>query len=132
MPLIAALLLAAAPAPAVAGDWLTADRTAVVRIGPCGSKLCGNVIRILARGPDVPRTDVNNPDKALRSRPLVGLRVLTGFTRDRARWTGGRAYDPKTGRSYSARLSRNADGSLTVTGCVLFVCKSQKWVRTGR
>ena len=132
MPSIAALLLAAAPAPAVAGDWLTADRTAVVRIGPCGSKLCGNVIRILARGPDVPRTDVNNPDKALRSRPLVGLKVLTGFNRDGARWTGGRAYDPKTGRSYKAKLSRNADGSLTVTGCVLFVCKSQKWVRTGR
>jgi len=126
------LLAGSGAGPAIAGDWLTADRTAVVRIAPCGPRMCGSIARVLARGPDVPRTDVNNPDKALRSRPLVGLKVLSNFSPDGARWTGGRAYDPKTGRSYRARLSRNADGSLTVTGCVLFVCKSQRWVRAGR
>src|SRR3546814_20312380 len=81
--LVAALLMAAAAAP-VEGDWLTADRNAVVRIAPCGASLCGVVLRVLAKGPSVPRTDVHNPDPALRSRPLVGLPVLTGFSRDRS------------------------------------------------
>lgn len=130
--LIAALLAAGAAAPAVEGDWLTADRTAVVRIGPCGAHVCGAVVRVLVHGLNVPRTDVHNPDKALRSRSLIGLPVLTGFTRDGAVWTGGRAYDAKTGRSYKARLAPNPDGSLTVTGCILFICKSQRWVRSGR
>jgi uncharacterized protein (DUF2147 family) len=126
--LLAALLAAAVPPP-IEGDWLTADRTAIVRVGSCGAHLCGAVARVLARGPNVPHTDVHNPDPALRSRPLVGLPVLTGFSRDGAEWTGGRAYDAKTGRSYKARLTPNADGSLTVTGCILFLCKSQRWTR---
>ncbi len=120
--------MAAAAAP-VEGDWLTADRNAVVRIAPCGASLCGVVLRVLAKGPSVPRTDVHNPDPALRSRPLVGLPVLTGFSRDGGQWTGGRAYDAKTGRSYKAKLAPNADGSLTVTGCILFLCKAQRWTR---
>jgi uncharacterized protein (DUF2147 family) len=111
---------------------VTADGKAVVRIGPCGAHLCGIVVRVLARGPNVPRTDVHNPDRALRSRPLVGLPVLTGFSREGGEWTGGRAYDARTGRSYKARLGANGDGSLTVTGCILFLCKSQRWERAGR
>lgn len=127
--LLAALLAAGSPQAAVEGDWLTADRTAIVRIGPCGAHLCGAVARVLARGPNVPRTDVHNPDPGLRSRPLVGLPVLIGFGRNGAEWSGGRAYDAKTGRSYRAKLTPNADGSLTVTGCILFLCKSQRWTR---
>lgn len=126
---LAALLAASAPSAAVEGDWLTADRAAIVRIGSCGAHLCGAVARILARGPNVPRTDVHNPDPTLRSHPLVGLPVLVGFARDGAQWTGGRAYDAKTGRTYKARLTPNLDGSLTVTGCILFLCKSQRWTR---
>jgi uncharacterized protein (DUF2147 family) len=85
----------------------------------------------LAKGPKVPLADVNNPDRSLRSHPLVGLQVLTGFARDGSTWTGGRAYDPKSGRSYKAKLAPGRDGSLTVTGCILFLCRSQSWTRPG-
>jgi uncharacterized protein (DUF2147 family) len=113
----------------VEGYWITADRTAVVRVAPCGTKVCGTTTHILARGPQVPSTDVMNPQPSLRSRPLVGLQVLSGFASSGSGWTNGRAYDPKTGRSYKARLTPNADGTLTVTGCVLFICQSQRWTR---
>jgi uncharacterized protein (DUF2147 family) len=119
-------LLAAlqASAPTFSGDWLTADRSAVVRIGACGTSVCGRIVRVLASG--APSSDVNNPDRALRSRPLAGVAVLSGFT---SSGSGGRAYDPKTGRSYRASLRLNADGTLRVTGCVAFVCRSQVWTR---
>jgi uncharacterized protein (DUF2147 family) len=128
--MLLATLLAAGTAPVgIDGDWVTADRHAIVRIAPCGADLCGTVVRVLVHGPNVPTTDVENPDRRLRSRPLVGLKVLTGFSGDGDMWSGGRAYDPNTGGSYKAKLSRNPDGSLTVTGCILFLCKSQRWVR---
>jgi len=113
----------------VDGLWLTDDRRGVVRIGPCGAHLCGWIARVLARGPGVPDRDVNNPELRLRARPLLGLPILSGFTAAGAGFTGGRAYDPQSGRSYTARLSPNADGSLTVTGCVLFICQSKRWTR---
>ena len=122
--LLPALLLIAAASPGLTGEWVTADRGAVVRIGRCGGTLCGRIVRILARG--APTTDVRNPDASLRRRPLVGTAVLSGFS---ASGAGGRAYDPKTGRSYRATLRLNGDGSLRVTGCVLVVCRSQTWTR---
>ena len=123
MLLSAALLLVAASS-GLSGEWVTADRSAVVRIGPCGATLCGRIVRVLVRG--APTTDVRNPDASLRRRPLVGTAVLSGFS---ASGAGGRAYDPKTGRSYRATLRVNGDGTLRVTGCVLVVCRSQTWTR---
>lgn len=115
--------------PRAEGYWITADRTALVRIASCGPKLCGTIVRILAHGPKVPSTDVNNARPSLRSRPLVGLEVLSGFTLRGSAGVDGRAYDPQSGRSYKSRLSPNADGTLTVTGCVFFICQSQIWRR---
>ncbi len=82
-------------------------------------------MRVLARG--APVQDANNPDEALRRRPLVGVAVLSGFAPGGG--GEGRAYDPKTGRSYRARLRLNPDGTLRVTGCVAIVCRSQAWTR---
>jgi len=128
---LAALWSAAAGAAApIEGLWLTDDGKGVVRIGPCGRQLCGWLARVRDRGPDVPTRDARNPDPRLRGRPLVGLPILTGFTASGGQWTGGRAYDPKSGRSYRTTLSLNADGSLNVTGCVMFICQTRRWTRT--
>ena len=132
MPAIASLvaLAAAAGAPSgIEGYWVTADGAALVQIAPCGPRLCGTIRRVLRRGPNVPVSDVHNPQASLRTRPLVGLQVLTAFTRSGSQWVDGRAYDPKSGRSYKARLTSNPDGTLTVTGCLLFICQSQSWRR---
>ncbi len=128
------IILAAAPVRAAteaspAGLWLTDDGKAVVRIAPCGAKLCGHIDRVLDRGRDVPTTDLNNPDPKLRSRPITGLPTLWGFSRSGTAWKGGRAYDPKSGKSYRSTLQLNRDGSLKVSGCVLLICKSRRWTR---
>ena len=132
--LLAAILLlaplpAAAAAPSIEGDWLTDDGKGVVRIAPCGQRLCGTIVRVLDTAPGTPTSDINNPDPALRGRPILGLRVLWGFQRRAAAWEGGRAYDPKSGNAYRSTLALSRDGSLKVTGCVLFVCRSKRWTR---
>ena len=132
---IAALMLAplssAAAAPSIEGLWRTDDGKAVVRIAACGQRMCGTIARVLDTDPNVPKTDVNNPDPRRRDRPIVGLQILWGFTAGQAEWEDGQAYDPKSGSSYDSSLRLNADGSLRVTGCVLFVCRSKRWTRAG-
>ncbi len=113
----------------IEGRWLTDDGKAVVTIGHCGETLCGNISKVLDTAPGVPRTDVNNPEARSRGRPILGLPVLTGFRLNGRRWTGGHAYDPKTGNSYRSVIELNGDGSLKVTGCVLFFCESKRWLR---
>ena len=120
-----------AAAPAIEGLWRTDDGKAVVRIAPCGQRLCGRIARVLDTNPDVPRTDVNNPDPARRGQAIVGLQVLWDFRGGPTEWQNGRAYDPKSGSSYKSSLRLNPDGSLRVTGCVLFVCRSKRWTRLG-
>lgn len=110
------------------GRWLTDDGKGIVTVAQCGDTVCGRIIQVLDREPGVPAVDVNNPDPSLRKRAILGLPVLAGFRRDAGQWSG-RAYDPKSGRSYRSQLALNPDGSLKVTGCVLFICRSKRWRR---
>jgi len=127
--LFAVLVASAAPALAqsIAGEWKTDDGSAIIRVGPCGKAICGTIARVL--DPAAPAKDINNPDKALRSRTLVGTPVLSGFTRKGAGWEGGTAYDPKAGRSYKSRLALSDARTLDVTGCILFLCRTKHWSR---
>lgn len=114
----------------VEGRWLTDDRKAIVQIARCGRSLCGAIAKVLDTDPAVPTTDVHNPEAALRVRPIDGLPVLYDFTFRNGRWTGGAAYDPKSGRSYRASLDPVGSGSLRVTGCVLVFCRAKTWTRS--
>jgi uncharacterized protein (DUF2147 family) len=120
---------AAAAAPNVAGDWVIQDKSAVITLAPCGSRMCGRISKALIRKPGYPQADVHNPNAALRKRPLLGLQILSGFVPKADRWDGGRIYDPESGNSYRSVLKLNADGSLKVSGCIVVFCRSQRWTR---
>jgi hypothetical protein len=59
--------------PPVTGNWVIQDRTAVIAINHCRSGLCGRIAKALVIKPNYPKTDVHNPNRALRRRPLIGL-----------------------------------------------------------
>ncbi|MBB3347410.1 MULTISPECIES: DUF2147 domain-containing protein [unclassified Sphingomonas] len=133
-PLPAALALlapvaVAAPADAatpIAGRYLTQDGAGVVTVGPCDGSVCGRLTTILKKRPGAPDTDVNNSDAALRSRPILGLPILSGFTDEGKDWRG-KIYDPRNGKTYKSIVARNADGTLNVKGCIAFFCQTQVW-----
>lgn len=132
--LAAALAAAATAAQAsspVQGDWLTQSGSAKVHVAPCGDRLCGAVVWLrnpLDKATGKPQIDANNPDPALRNRPIVGLQLIRGLKpAPGGRWTGGSIYDPQTGKTYDSRLSLNPDGTLKVEGCVSIICQAQTW-----
>lgn len=130
---VAALLTAlASPALAadpVAGRWITADKDAVVNIGKCGASTCGRIAKFIVPPPDGPnQRDIYNPDPKLKTRKLLGLPVLSGFTADDDQWRG-RIYDPKTGKSYRSILRRKDANTLEVKGCLGPFCQTQIWKR---
>jgi uncharacterized protein (DUF2147 family) len=124
-----ALAAPALAAPDINGGWVTQDRSALITIAPCGAKLCGTIAKALIIKPGHPHTDVHNPDPHLRSRKLIGMTILSGFSPGRDRWEKGRIYDPESGKTYRSLLRLNPDGSLKVSGCIAFFCQSQRWTR---
>ncbi len=121
---------AADAATPIAGRWITAGGKAMVRIDRCGTEICGRIERVLKATPGGATTDVNNKDKGLRARPFVGLPILTGFTDQGKDWRG-RIYNPEDGKTYKSVVTRAADGTLKVKGCVAFLCQTQTWQPAG-
>jgi uncharacterized protein (DUF2147 family) len=120
---------AAHAAPDVTGDWIVQDRSGVVTIERCGASVCGRISRALILKPGYPKTDVKNPNPALRNKPTLGLQIISGFTDKADRWADGKIYDPQSGKTYKSHLRLNPDGSLRVSGCIAFFCQSQRWTR---
>lgn len=131
---IAAALLAspAIAADPVEGEWLTQGGSGKVRIAPCAGRpdrLCG-LITWLSDPNTAKARDTNNPEARLRTRPLIGLPMIRDFRKAAAgRWTGGKIYDPGSGKTYDSKISINPNGTLKVEGCILVVCQAQTWRR---
>ena len=127
--LSAAVLLAATPAMAAApisGKWITAEKDSIIEIEPCGANMCGKISKFL-KPVEGPPFDRNNPNKALQNRPLLGLPILLALADGGKQWEG-KIYDPKGGKTYKSKVYRNADGTLTVKGCISFLpCRTFVW-----
>lgn len=117
------------------GVWRTQDGRSHIRLYACGTKLCGRIVWL--REPNwtdgKPLVDKRNPDPKLRDRPVLGLKVVWGFSRSErpGRWDGGRMYHPEEGKIYKGALTLRTDGRLRVRGYrkVPVVGKTQYWTR---
>ena len=124
-----AMAIAATPALAaepIAGTWYTDGKRAVVKIGKCGTTVCGKIDRFIEKPKNGVTTDINNPDPQMRKRPLLGLSVLSGFTMDGSKWRG-QIYDPESGKSYRSVVERTGKDRLKVQGCIGPFCQTQHW-----
>lgn len=130
---LAAMLIAQplAAADPITGRWITEEKDAVIQIGSCGASLCGKIAKFLVAPPQgVNQRDVNNSDPAKRSRKLLGMSVLTGFSEESDLWRG-EIYDPKSGKSYRSVIRRKSANVLEVKGCVGPFCQTQIWRKAG-
>ena len=113
------------------GYWLTPG--SIVLIEKCDKHLCAKIETIFVEEGRDPKSilDDNNKNKSLRSRTIVGINVLSGFSIDDAeqkKFKDGKVYDPRRGREFKANIYLKEDGSLKVEGCLAFICDDEEWL----
>ena len=113
------------------GYWLTPG--SIVLIENCDKHLCAKIETIFVEEGRDPKLilDENNKNKSLRSRTIVGINVLSGFSIDdteQKNFKDGKVYDPRRGREFKANIYLKEDGSLKVEGCLAFICDDEEWL----
>ena len=118
----------------ISGNWATRGFGSIVQFRPCADApdaMCGRIIWLGEPNDERgrPRTDRHNPDRALRTRSLIGVEIVRNL-RERVPgvWSDGSLYNPDDGRTYTGTI-RVRNGVLELRGCALGVfCQTQ----TGR
>jgi uncharacterized protein (DUF2147 family) len=114
------------------GTWISADGGAKVRLASCGNGLCGKIVWLRERidqATGKPKTDKHNPEETNRSRPMLGLQVISGMKPDGENRYAGQIYNADDGKTYRSKLTLVAWNKAKVEGCVLVFCKGETWTR---
>jgi uncharacterized protein (DUF2147 family) len=120
-----------------AGRWVTIDDKtgtprSVIEIEDVAGTLQGKVLKIYDRPGDNPGHLCRNCSGDLKDKPVIGMTLIQGLTRDGDTWDGGTILDPDTGNTYSAEMHLLDNGQkLEVRGYfgISLLGRSQTWVR---
>jgi len=117
----------------VIGIWLTEKKGSQIRIFKATDGKYYGKIEWLEENKD--RLDVNNPDEKLRSKKVMGMLILRGFSYNESKkqWDNGTIYDPENGKTYDCFMWFDGnDNQLHIKGYVLgmkFIGRETLWTR---
>ncbi len=119
---------------AILGKWQNPTGEGRIEIYKRGDMYFGKIYWLQEPNNDqgTPKLDVKNPDPNKQKRPVKDLEILTGFTyKGNNAWADGKIYDPKSGRTYNAKIALKNPNTLFLRGYVgisLFG-RSETWKR---
>ncbi len=104
----------------ILGKWLNPSGEGQIEIYKRGDKYFGKLAWIKEPNDEKgkPRTDEKNPTESLRTKPLLNLEILKNFVFDDGKWIDGTIYDPKSGKTYSCKLTLKDANQLSVRGFI--------------
>lgn len=110
------------------GRWVTESGNLEVEIAPCGEKLCGTVVKVLAN------RSMSDPNKPMAANPedALGMKILSDFRfRGNGEWEGT-ILNRENGKTYDCVISLVSNDQLKVRSYVIFelIGKTQIWQRT--
>ena len=118
---------------AIIGKWVNSSGEAHVDITKRGDKYFGKIVWLKAPKDDKGgvKTDLKNPEESLRSKPILGLEILKNFVFEDGKWTDGKIYDPKSGKTYSCNMTMKGNDVLNMRGYVgiSLIGRSETWKR---
>ncbi len=143
---VLALLLGSATVFAASGDdilgvWNNQEKDAKIEIFKCGTKYCGKIVSLKEPNyppgskdgtPGTAKIDFRNSDPALRSRPVMGLQIVNDFVYSGGNlWKDGTVYDPKKGKTYSAKMTLVSPNQLNLRGFIgiSLIGRTNVWTR---
>jgi uncharacterized protein (DUF2147 family) len=114
----------------ILGVWKTIDddgKTAMshVEIYEREGKVFGKIVKLLQDPPDslCDKCTGNKKDK-----PVLGMEIIDGLSKDGLAYSGGKILDPDNGKTYTCKIWREGD-TLKVRGYVAFFFRTQTWQR---
>jgi uncharacterized protein (DUF2147 family) len=113
------------------GTWRMDSGKVTIEVTQCGSNFCGTIVGLdkplNKRGK--PKRDRENPDKALRKRPIIGLTIISDMRpAGENRWKGT-IYNADDGKTYDSKMHLKNANVMIVEGCVLVFCKDMTFER---
>jgi uncharacterized protein (DUF2147 family) len=120
---------------ALVGVWKTGEGTAMVKIYKNGNKYQGKIVWLKEPNDTEtgkPKLDKNHPEAASKSRAILGLVNIWGFSyKGDNVWDEGSIYDPKNGSTYSCTIKMQNANSLEVRGYigVSIIGRTDTWTR---
>jgi uncharacterized protein (DUF2147 family) len=117
----------------IVGKWLNAGAEAHIQIYPNAGKFFGKIAWL--KDPNdsngKPLLDKSNPNTSSSQKPILGLVILKDFTFIDNIWEGGSIYDPKTGKTYSCKITSQGPNKINVRGFVGFsiLGRTESWTR---
>lgn len=118
----------------VLGKWKMDDGSAIVEVYKKGDSFSGKIVWLAEPFDKDGKAilDENNPDKALRSREVMGLNLLIDLkAKGAAEYGDGKIYDPSNGKTYNCSMKVEGDvlrvrGSIDKKG---LVGRTMNWYR---
>ncbi len=116
----------------VVGNWKTFDdetgeAKSIVQIYEQGGKMYGKVVEILNPAKrDVKCQNCKGSDK---DKPILGLVIIKGLSKDGNEWSGGQILDPNKGKLYKCSMSLDGKDVLKIRGYVgiSLLGRTQTW-----
>jgi len=120
------------------GIWTTVDDAtgkpkSLVRIWEKGGKLYGAILKLINPKDGNPNPLCDKCPGAKKDKPIVGMMIINGLTRDGDEWSGGTILDPESGNTYKVYLEVLPGGKkLKVRGYIgiSLLGRTQYWVRS--
>lgn len=120
----------------VLGTWYNDTKDAKVEIykGKDG-KYYGKIVWLKEPNRDgKPKVDKFNSNEKLKTRPIMGLVILSGFEaqKDGKTYEDGTIYDPKNGKTYSCKITQKDADKLSIRGYIgiSLIGRTSVWTRS--
>lgn len=119
----------------VLGKWKTIDdktqnaKSVVEIFKATDGKIYGKVVKILTIGEEDKKcTECEGVNK---NKPILGMVILNGLTKDGDEWSGGTILDPNDGKKYKCYITLEGKEKLKVRGYIGFslIGRTQYWYR---
>jgi uncharacterized protein (DUF2147 family) len=107
------------PSHEVVGIWESEEKNLQIEVFEDNGEFAGRMIYFKCSSEEIMRTttDIENPDKKLTGRKLLGLKLLTKLEyKGMNVWDDGEIYDPNSGRIFDARIKLTSPNTAIVRG----------------
>lgn len=120
----------------ITGVWFNGEKTSKIEITQAKDGTFVGELIWLKEPNDAagkPKIDSKNSDEKLAKRPLINLQVLSGLKYDgKSKYSSGKIYDPKSGKTYSAKAEMTNNNTLALRGFIgiALAGRTDTWIRT--